>query len=200
MATRIQLRRGTAANWRAINPVLAIGEPGFETDTGILRIGNGQTIFTSLTPIFTLGGIELKQNEVISNISNSTMSAIQQIEDAGEETISNITELGETYTQSALSIASEMSNIKSGVAMLFGNIDGGNASSVYIKSDSIDCGDSTAKYNLDDVISGGNAETSKIPLLNLEVNISNLNNFQTKLDLLTNRILALETLINGGRA
>lgn len=46
--TRIQVRRGTAAQWTAANPVLAAGEQGFETDTGKLKIGNGTTAWASL--------------------------------------------------------------------------------------------------------------------------------------------------------
>ena len=38
---RIQLRRDTAARWAMANPVLAQGEPGYETDTGRQKIGNG---------------------------------------------------------------------------------------------------------------------------------------------------------------
>ena len=30
----IQLRSDTAANWASVNPTLAVGETGFETDTG----------------------------------------------------------------------------------------------------------------------------------------------------------------------
>ena len=39
MATRIQVRRDTAANWTENNPILAPGEIGFETDTGLFKIG-----------------------------------------------------------------------------------------------------------------------------------------------------------------
>jgi hypothetical protein len=35
----IQFRRDTAANWRAANPTLATGEPAFETDTQLFKIG-----------------------------------------------------------------------------------------------------------------------------------------------------------------
>jgi hypothetical protein len=38
---KIQVRRDTAANWTASNPVLAAGEPGFETDTGKVKYGDG---------------------------------------------------------------------------------------------------------------------------------------------------------------
>lgn len=38
---KIQVRRDTAANWTASNPVLAVGEPGLETDTGKVKYGDG---------------------------------------------------------------------------------------------------------------------------------------------------------------
>ena len=45
---RIQLKRATAANWSALNPVLFSGEIGLETDTNKFKIGNGSTAFNSL--------------------------------------------------------------------------------------------------------------------------------------------------------
>lgn len=44
----IQVRRDTAANWTSTNPTLAAGEPGLETDTGKLKVGNGTSTWTSL--------------------------------------------------------------------------------------------------------------------------------------------------------
>jgi hypothetical protein len=55
MATRIQLRRDIAANWTAANPVLANAEPGYETDTGFLKYGDGITPWNSL-PYASTGG------------------------------------------------------------------------------------------------------------------------------------------------
>ena len=49
MATRIQLRRDTAAKWTANNPTLATGEAGYETDTNKLKIGNGSLAWNSLS-------------------------------------------------------------------------------------------------------------------------------------------------------
>jgi hypothetical protein len=49
MATRMQQRRGTAAQWTAANPVLAAGEIGFETDTSKFKMGNGSSVWTALT-------------------------------------------------------------------------------------------------------------------------------------------------------
>jgi hypothetical protein len=41
MATRMQQRRGTAAQWTSADPILAAGEIGFESDTGQFKIGDG---------------------------------------------------------------------------------------------------------------------------------------------------------------
>ena len=48
MATRMQQRRGTAAQWTAANPILAAGEIGFETDTNKFKMGNGSSTWTAL--------------------------------------------------------------------------------------------------------------------------------------------------------
>lgn len=44
----IAFRRDTAANWTSANPTLAAGEPGFETNTGKVKIGDGTTAWNSL--------------------------------------------------------------------------------------------------------------------------------------------------------
>jgi hypothetical protein len=49
-----QLRGDTAANWTSANPVLAARQPGYETDTRKLKIGDGTTAWTSL-PYFASG-------------------------------------------------------------------------------------------------------------------------------------------------
>lgn len=48
MAQQIQLRRDIAANWTSVNPTLALGELGLETDTARIKIGNGSASWTSL--------------------------------------------------------------------------------------------------------------------------------------------------------
>ena len=45
---RFKLRGGTAAEWTAANPVLADREPGVETDTGRMKVGDGVTAWASL--------------------------------------------------------------------------------------------------------------------------------------------------------
>ena len=49
MATvRLQLRRGTAAQWTSANPTLAAGEIGIETDTSTFKFGDGSTNWNTL--------------------------------------------------------------------------------------------------------------------------------------------------------
>jgi hypothetical protein len=51
VVTQIQIRRGTAAQWTSTNPTLAAGELGLETDTLLMKAGNGSTAWTSLAYI-----------------------------------------------------------------------------------------------------------------------------------------------------
>lgn len=69
MATQIQVRKGTAATWTTANPTLAAGEPGYETDTGKLKVGDGTTAWTSLAYL-TLG--TQATNTLVGNVSGST--------------------------------------------------------------------------------------------------------------------------------
>lgn len=55
MIETIQLRRDTAANWVSVNPVLAQGEAGVETDTRKAKLGDGATAWTGL-PYWNPGG------------------------------------------------------------------------------------------------------------------------------------------------
>lgn len=64
MATQIQLRRDTAANWTSANPTLAAGELGLETDTTYYKIGNGSTAWTSLA-----------YGSIVGVISNNTITS-----------------------------------------------------------------------------------------------------------------------------
>lgn len=48
MATKIQLRRGTATQWTSSDPTLSSGELGIETDSGKVKVGDGATAWSSL--------------------------------------------------------------------------------------------------------------------------------------------------------
>jgi hypothetical protein len=70
MASKIQLRRDTAANWSSTNPILASGEIGFITDTNKFKIGNGSTAFNSLS--FFNGNLT---GSVLDDLSDVTITS-----------------------------------------------------------------------------------------------------------------------------
>ncbi|NDB57175.1 hypothetical protein EB001_01805 [bacterium] len=55
MTVNIKLRRGLASEWFSINPTLDAGEPGFEIDTGKLKIGDGTSLWSALDYVVPSG-------------------------------------------------------------------------------------------------------------------------------------------------
>lgn len=53
MSIQIQIRRDTAANWTSVNPTLANGELGIESDSGRFKIGTGVTAWNGLGYAYT---------------------------------------------------------------------------------------------------------------------------------------------------
>jgi len=93
MATQIQLRRDTAANWTSANPTLAEGEIGLETDTTYYKIGTGSTAWTSLAYGSILGS--LADNSVTTaKIADDAVTAAKLADTAvtpGSYTTTNLT-------------------------------------------------------------------------------------------------------------
>ena len=58
---RIQVRRGTSTEWASVNPILAAGEMGLESDTNFIKFGNGTNTWTDLG----------YANEPLSNLQNT---------------------------------------------------------------------------------------------------------------------------------
>ncbi len=57
--TRIQLRRGTSAEWNtssAAGNILGKGEPGYDTSSGVLKVGDGTKTWNQLSAISGGGG------------------------------------------------------------------------------------------------------------------------------------------------
>lgn len=54
---RVYNRSDTSTNWSDNNPVLGSGEIGFETDTGLMKIGDGVTAYNALKYYGGSGGI-----------------------------------------------------------------------------------------------------------------------------------------------
>lgn len=64
MTTKIKLKRGTAARWTSVNPLLAEGEAGVETDTGQMKVGDGLRNWVNLP--YTGSGSAALQSHVDS--------------------------------------------------------------------------------------------------------------------------------------
>ena len=65
--TTFQVKRGTAARWEELNPILNPGEPGFEMDTFKLKIGNGSTPWKELPYI---NDVDISKYITIEDIIN----------------------------------------------------------------------------------------------------------------------------------
>ncbi len=90
--TTIQVRRGTAAAWTAVNPVLAAGELGFATDTPTLKIGDGTDSWGALTTAVA----------IVS--SPNTFTAHQRIQSSAAASLLILDNTGATPGPMALSL------------------------------------------------------------------------------------------------
>ena len=63
ISRRMQIRRGTTAEWTTRNPVLLAAEPGYEIDTGRLKIGDGAKAWNQL-PYYSGEDIALEVGDI----------------------------------------------------------------------------------------------------------------------------------------
>ncbi|HNV67965.1 MAG TPA: hypothetical protein PKN60_12685, partial [Bacteroidales bacterium] len=77
MANRIQLRRDIGANWASVNPVLAQGEVGIETDAVPIQIkvGDGVTAWNSLSYVAT-GNMDVEDSTLDDLVDGTTYKRI----------------------------------------------------------------------------------------------------------------------------
>ncbi|NDB81633.1 MAG: hypothetical protein EB127_02605 [Alphaproteobacteria bacterium] len=66
MATRIQVRRGSTADWASANPILAVGEIAYNTTLDQVKIGDGTTNFASLEYFPTLSDTQTFTNKTLT--------------------------------------------------------------------------------------------------------------------------------------
>ena len=70
----IQLRSDTAANWASVNPILAVGETGFETNTGKFKIGTGSTAWNSL--LYATDASDITGTTLSANVTSSSLTSV----------------------------------------------------------------------------------------------------------------------------
>ena len=85
-------KRGTSEKWKETNLVLDEGEPGFEIDTGKLKIGNGKTRWNTLPYIADIDKVVLNTEikEAIKNLKEEIINSTFTTIDITELPIENI--------------------------------------------------------------------------------------------------------------
>ena len=86
--TTFKLRRGTLNEWESKNPILALAEPGFAYDKGILKIGDGEKTWKELENIVEIS-ISPDQTTIAYNLNNQLTIAGSEEAKAGYIPIKN---------------------------------------------------------------------------------------------------------------
>lgn len=76
---QFQWRLDSAADWTAANPVLIAGEPGMETDTGKVKVGDGVTAWNSLGYFPSSMGNVTVQDLTAQDIDADTITVAGQL-------------------------------------------------------------------------------------------------------------------------
>lgn len=110
MAIQIQFRRGTATEWSSVNPILAEGELGIETDTNLFKIGNGNDTWNNLD----YGGIRGFTGSVgfAGSVGNIAVANVLYVSESGDDANSGTSlNLSKRSIKSALSVATNGTTI-----------------------------------------------------------------------------------------
>lgn len=87
----LQIRHDTASNWTIRDPVLAQGEYGLETNTFLIKIGDGVRTWSNLPYLNKLNASYFKQNEDGTvTFSDSFMNTISALEAAAGQAITQL--------------------------------------------------------------------------------------------------------------
>ncbi len=97
--THIQQRRDTASNWTSVNPVLYLGEVGWETDTRNAKLGDGVTAWNDLDYVIE------PPSYPVTSVAGQTGAVLLDKTDVGLSNVNNTSDLAKpisTATQTAL--------------------------------------------------------------------------------------------------
>ncbi len=93
MATRMQQRRGTAAQWTSANPVLAAGEIGFETDTNKFKIGDGTTNWASLKYFMNLDELDIDVDGFVKDEEKGAANGVATLDSSAQVPVTQLANL-----------------------------------------------------------------------------------------------------------
>ncbi len=108
MATRMQQRRGTAAQWISTNngdgPVLNAGEIGFETDTGKFKVGDGTNHWVDLEYFIDESQINNITSDYVLSSTLAQPNGVATLDGSGKLTAAQIPNVDE-FAQDAVNNA-----------------------------------------------------------------------------------------------
>jgi hypothetical protein len=96
MATRMQQRRGTEAQWTSANPVLAAGEIGFETDTNQFKIGDGVNVWADLSYFQTIDTLGGSLDDYVPLTEKGAANGVATLDGLGQVPVSQLQNLIDT--------------------------------------------------------------------------------------------------------
>lgn len=108
MATLIQIRRDTEANWTSNNPVLASGELALSTDQDKIKVGDGSSAWSTLSYI----------NALPAEITAEISAAIDSVIDAAPGTLDTLNELAAAINDDASFYTTITNSISSSIDAL----------------------------------------------------------------------------------
>ena len=99
MATRMQQRRGTAAQWTAANPILAAGEIGFETDSGKFKMGDGVNTWSSL--FYFADSADFDTTAINTSINSAVSTAVTNLVAGAPAALNTLNEIAAAIDNNA---------------------------------------------------------------------------------------------------
>ena len=181
MATRMQQRRGTAAQWTAADPILAAGEIGFESDTGQFKIGDGVNHWDDISYFKNLEDLGGSLSDYVPVVTKGQSNGVATLDSSGKipvaqlgnliagapDALNTLKELADAISNDG-TFASTMVNALSGKLALIGgtmtgsiNMSGNTISNVQVPLPTIDSHPATKGY-VDSGISTHNSDTTDV--------------------------------------
>lgn len=198
--TKIQVRRGTASQWTS--QVLAQGEIGFETDSGLFKIGDGSTAWSSLPyaaikSVAAGGGISVNTVSGVATVSLSDPSIqttditdfLEGVQDvignsgviSGFGTSKSYDDAGTGYTTvSVTGMTNSLSTGSGGIYLSSSTVSNNTQYTVHLTgiqpSTIVGVTSTASELNYVDITTLGTAEASKALVTDSSKNIYGINN------------------------